>query len=422
MPTSLRGAERSCNDRILRPFSAGEMSTTASYAYRAARSDGVLEVGVLSAESREAAARSLEARGLFPVELEAEREERARRAKRISARDLALGFRVLATLLEASLPMSRALAAMGDLAPPSWERALPTISRSVKEGSSLTTALTESEIEIPPVVLGVIKAGEAGSGLAVAVRRAAELLEHQAAMRSAIRSALAYPALLATAATASVALLVGVVLPRFGAILSDLGQSLPATTRIVLTVSTMIRAWSPAGLIVLALLLVVWRSWTSSEEGKKKWHEFLLALPAVGEVRRSAATARTAAALSALLESGVPISAALAHAARASGDACLTARLMTARESIVEGRRPSDALQAEGALTLTAIRLTRAGEETGRLSEMLSHAASLERERSESMVKGAVRLLEPSLILVFGGLVALVAAALLQAIYSVRPT
>jgi general secretion pathway protein F len=397
------------------------MSATASYAYRAARSDGVLEVGVLPAESREAAARSLEARGLFPVALEAEREERSRRGRRISARDLALGFRVLATLLEASLPMSRALAAMSALAPPSWEKALPGISRSVKEGSSLTAALAESEIEIPPVVLGIVKAGEAGSGLAVAVRRAAELLEHQAAMRSAIRSALAYPALLATAATASVALLVGVVLPRFGAILSDLGQSLPTTTRLVLTASTMIRAWSPAGLIVFGLLLVVWRSWASTEAGREKWHELLLALPVMGEVRRSAATARTAAALSALLESGVPISAALVHAARASGDACLTTRLMTAREAIVEGRRPSDALEAADALTLTSIRLVRAGEETGRLAEMLSHAALLERERSESMVKSAVRLLEPSLILLFGGLVALVAAALLQAIYSVRP-
>lgn len=422
MRISLPGAGRWCNEKLPGTLTAGAMSTIASYAYQAARSDGVLEAGVLSAESREAAARSLEARGLFPVAVEAEREERARSGKRISARDLALGFRVLATLLEASLPMSRALAAMGDLVPPAWEKALPTISRSVKEGSSVTAAFAGSEIEIPPVVLGVMKAGEAGGGLAVAVRRAAELLEHQAAMRSAIRSALAYPALLAIAATASVALLVGVVLPRFSAILSDLGQSLPTTTRLVLTASTAIRMWSPAGLIALTLLIVVWRSWTSSEGGGRRWHQLLLALPVVGAVRRSAATARTAAALSALLESGVPIPAALAHAARASGDSYLTDRLMAARASIVEGRRPSDAFQAEGALTLTAIRLTRAGEETGRLPEMLSHAASLERERSESMVKSAVRLLEPSLILVFGGLVALVAAALLQAIYSVRPT
>lgn len=395
--------------------------TSSSYTYRAARSDGALEMGVLSAESRDAAARALEGRGLFPLELRVEREERTR-GRRISARDLALGFRVLATLLEAGLPMARSLAAMPELAPPAWAPALPEIERAVREGSSLTAALTAGPLLVPPVVLGIVRAGEAGSGLAVAVRRAAELLEHQAAMRSAVRSALAYPALLATAATASVVLLVGVVLPRFSTILADLGQSLPPTTRIVLNASTVIRAWTPASLIALALALVLWRSWVSTEDGREQWHALLLQLPLLGAVRMSAATARTGAALSALLESGVPISAALVHAARASGDASLTKRLMAARESIVQGRRPSDALAQEGALTPTAVRLTRAGEETGRLAEMLAHAAALERERSESMVKGAVRLLEPALILVFGGLVALVAAALLQAIYSVRPT
>ena len=395
--------------------------TSSSYAYRAARADGALEMGVLSAESRDAAARALEGRGLFPLELCVEREE-GPKGRRISARDLALGFRVLATLLEAGLPMARSLAAMPELAPPSWGPALPEIERSVREGSSLTAALSQGPLLVPPVVLGIVRAGEAGSGLATAVRRAAELLEHQAAMRSAVRSALSYPALLATAATASVALLVGVVLPRFGTILADLGQSLPPTTRFVLSASTILRAWSPAALIALALMLVLWRAWVSTENGRERWHALLLEVPVLGAVRRSSATARTGAALSALLESGVPISVALVHAARASGDVALMQRLLNARESIVQGRRPSDALAQEGALTPTAVRLTRAGEETGRLAEMLSHAAALERERSESMVKSAVRLLEPALILVFGGLVALVAAALLQAIYSVRPT
>jgi general secretion pathway protein F len=391
------------------------------YFYRAARSDGGLEMGVFAAESRAEAARTLEGRGLFPVELRVEREESAG-GRRVPARDLALGFRVLATLLEAGLPMTRALSAMGELAPPSWASALPEIARAVREGSSLGAALEQGPLLVPPVVLGIVRAGEAGSGLAMAVRRAAELLEHQAAMRSAVRSALAYPALLATAATASVALLVGVVLPRFGAILADLGQSLPPTTRFVLNASTLIRAWAPAGAIAVAIALVLWRSWVSTEEGRERWHALLLDLPLLGSIRRSAATARTGAALSALLESGVPIAAAMLHAARASGDASLTRRILTARESVVEGLRPSDALSQQAALTPTAVRLARAGEETGRLAEMLSHAAALERERSESMVRSAVRLLEPALILAFGGLVALVAAALLQAIYSVRPT
>jgi len=403
------------------PSSAVHAHRAHRYSYRAARSDGVLEMGVLAAESRAAAARALEGRGLFPVELRVEREETIG-GRRISARDLALGFRVLATLLEAGLPMTRALAAMSELAPPSWEPALPEITCAVREGASLGAALDQGPLLVPPVVLGIVRAGEAGSGLARAVRRAAELLEHQAAMRSAVRSALAYPALLAVAATASVALLVGVVLPRFGAILADLGQSLPPTTRFVLNASTLIRAWAPAGAIATAIALVLWRSWISTDEGRERWHALLLELPLLGSIRRSAAAARTGAALSALLESGVPMAAAMMHAARASGDASLTKRILTAREAVVQGRRPSDALSEEAALTPTAVRLARAGEETGRLAEMLSHAAALERERAESMVRSAVRLLEPALILVFGGLVALVAAALLQAIYSVRPT
>jgi len=121
------------------------------------------------------------------------------------------------------------------------------------------------------------------------------------------------------------------------------------------------------------------------------------------------------------LDSGVPVSAALVHAARASGDAALGARLLATRESVVVGQGIARALAVAGALTPTTIRLVQAGEETGRLSAMFAHASVLERDQADRRLHAAVRLLEPGLILVFGGIVALVAAALLQAIYSVRP-
>jgi type II secretory pathway component PulF len=95
--------------------------------------------------------------------------------------------------------------------------------------------------------------------------------------------------------------------------------------------------------------------------------------------------------------------------------------LSAARELIVHGERPSVAFERTDSLTSTAVRLVRAGEESGRLARMLDHAALLEAARTEEAVRGAVRLLEPALILAFGGVVALVAAALLQAIYSIRP-
>ena len=97
------------------------------------------------------------------------------------------------------------------------------------------------------------------------------------------------------------------------------------------------------------------------------------------------------------------------------------ARLLRSRERVITGQRLSTATTEENALTVTAARLVRAGEETGRLAPMLAHAAHLERERVDRMIKGLVSALEPSLIIVFGGIVAFVAAALLQAVYSVRP-
>lgn len=397
------------------------LTTQAPYAYRAARADGSLEAGVVEAPSREAAAALLTERGLFPLDL-ALRENAADRSSRLSSDDQALGLRMLATLLDAGLPMSRALAALGDLAPASWASALSVLRGSVREGRTLAHALTNSGLGLPPVLLGIIHAGEAGSGVAPAVRRAAELAESAASTRRAIRGALAYPLVLATAGLSTVALLVSVVVPRFAGILADLGQELPASTRLVLGGAELARAFTLPVLVVTGLLIVMWRAWTRTEPGRRQWHGWMLAFPVAGRVRRSAAASRACAALAALLESGVPLPAALAHGARASGDAALGARLLAVREAIAHGERLSAATDREEALTATAVRLIRAGEETGRLAPMLDHAARIEADRATQLVRNAVRLLEPALILAFGGLVALVAAALMQAVYSVRPT
>ncbi|MFL5542614.1 MAG: type II secretion system F family protein [Longimicrobiaceae bacterium] len=393
---------------------------SAAFAYRAAHRSGVMERGTLRADTAEAARAALAARGLFPLELRAE-EGNARGRRRMAPDDLAVGLRVLADLLGAGLPLARALAALEELAPPAWKAAVPALRAAVREGSTLAAALNAAPVELPPLVVGLVAAGEAGSGLAPALAKAAALAERAAETRGAVRSALAYPLLLAGAGAASIVLLVGFVLPRFAAILRDLGQQLPATARLVLSVADAARAgWVPAG-VTIAIALVVWRAWAASAEGRPQWHALLLALPVVGPIRRSAATARFAAALSALLESGVPIAPALGHAVRAAGDAALSARILAARQAVLGGQGLAAALERADAATPTAIRLVRAGEETGRLAEMLEQAARLEAARAENAIRGAVKGIEPALILVFGAIVALVAAALLQSVYSVRP-
>lgn len=401
-------------------ISTNDGGIVTAYSYRAARADGAIEIGVLDADSHEAAASAISARGLFPIEIRIENEVSGAR-KRLPARDLALGLRMLATLLESGLSMTRAFAALEELVPESWGAALPIIARSVREGRSLAAAFAAAPVEFPPVVLGIVQAGEGGSGVAVAVQRAAELTEQIAATRAAVIAALAYPCVLATAGAASVALLVGVVLPRFGAILADLGQPLPATTRFVLGFATSARALAIPLLVIGIAAMIVFRAWKATPGGSRRWHELLLAVPLLGDFRRSAATARASAALAALLESGVPISLALVHGARASGDSAIGARMLEARESVVVGQGIARALSAAQAMSPTAVRLVQAGEETGRLASMFAHAAKLERDLADRKLHAAVHMLEPGLILVFGGVVAVVAAALLQAIYSVRP-
>lgn len=395
------------------------MSGTGFY-YRAAHRDGHLETGVVQAASREAAGQTLAARGLFALELRPDRAAEPR-GSRLPVNDLALGLRVMATLLDSGLPLARALAAMDDLVPASWRGGLPAVRESVRQGGTLAAALQSSTLGIPPLVIGMVQAGEAGSGIAPAVRRAAELTEQAAATRRALRSALAYPMVLAGAGLLSVALMVTVVLPRFAAILADLGQTLPRGARMLLAASDAVRAgWLPAG-VTIVLLLVAWRAWVASEAGRRAWDAFLLAMPIVGDIRRASAVSRFSAALAALLDSGVPIASAMQHASRAMGDAALAWRVLSARDAVVAGSGVARALEAADAMTPTAARLLRAGEEAGQVAAMLQHASRIEGERAEGKVRGAVRLLEPALIIGFGGMVAVVAGSLLQAVYSIRP-
>jgi type II secretory pathway component PulF len=254
------------------------------------------------------------------------------------------------------------------------------------------------------------------------MRRAAELTESAAALRSAVQSALAYPIVLAVAGTASVGVLVGVVIPRFAAILADLGEALPPSTRFVLHASLVIRSGFVPFLVVCGVALALHNAWMSTNAGRIRWHTWLLRVPGLGAIRWAGATARVTGSLATLLESGVPVRRAVVLSARAAGDAAVERRLLVAGDRIIAGQGMASAFASTEALTPLALRLMRAGEESGRVSSMLSHASRLEQEHADRATRTAVRLLEPLLIMIFAAIVALVAASLLQAVYSVRPT
>jgi type II secretory pathway component PulF len=391
------------------------------FAYRALRADGSVARGRLDAASRVDAVATLERRGMLVLEVDQVRSARDRRHE-IPTADLALGLRLLGDVLDAGLPVARALNVLGEVAPKSWSNVVPHLRDSIREGKSLGAALRDSPAEVPALVVGMVAAGEIAGNVSVAVRRAAEVTEAMAETKSAIRNALAYPALLAVAGTGAIGLMVGVVIPRFAVILGDLSQSLPASTRFVLDAAEVIRGAAIPGAIVLVLGAITLRAWTSTRNGQRQLHDTLLQAPVVGALRRATATTRASLTLATLLETGVPLRQSLIFAAQASGDAAVEARLRRSAQRVESGASIAAAIRETAAFTPLALRLVQAGEESGRLAPMLRHAARIEQDRSERAMKTAVRLLEPVLILLFAGVVALVAAALLQAVYAVRPT
>lgn len=342
--------------------------------------------------------------------------------KRMSGEDLAMGLRIFSDLLAAGLPLTRALRAFEEVAPPAWLPAIGPLRDAVKQGSGLSSALEQSTIGVPPIAIGIIRAGEMGGGIVAAVSRAAEHLEAAESTRAAMRSALAYPLIVAMVGGSAVVLMVSVVLPRFATILTQIGQELPWTTRTVLASAEVMRMGLVPAIFGLVFLAIGARAALAEDSTRQRYHAFLLGLPLVGNLRLSLETSRFCAALSALLESGVSIRPGLTQAAHVITDFELRSRLSRGREAIFAGAAIGKTLGDLRAVTPTAARLASAGEETGGLGTMLSFAARIERARAERLVRSLVRLIEPTLIVAFAAVVALVAAALLQAVYSVRPS
>ena len=392
-----------------------------AFRYEAAREDGGFVRGVLDAVSEPAAAAVLSSRGLYPVLVEPCPTPDTRHLfglGRPSRRAQATAFESLTAYVEAGVPLEKALEATERVTSGVLRDALSRAAQRVREGSSLGSALAASHM-FSAVSVGLVRAGERGVGLGPALSHAAAQLEREAETDAHVRAALTYPALLAVVGTGSVALIVLFVIPRFATLLGDLGQSLPVATRLLLVASDAVRHYGLVGAVLGAALAVA--AVRLIGERRAAWHAWLLRLPLVGALRHALASARAARTLGALLGTGTPALAALEIAREAAGDAAVAARIAIARTRVAEGQALTAALAAASALTPSALQLAAIGEGSGRLPVLLAKAADLDEREAERRLKTLVSFLEPGMILLFAGLVAFVAAALLQAVYALRP-
>jgi len=340
------------------------------------------------------------------------------RATRTSARDLALVTRAVATLLSAGVPLERALGYAVAQAPDERARdSFTAVRDAVRNGRSLSTAMAAQSM-FPPWFAPTLAAGEASGTLDTSLVSLADHLERSDAVRRQLQSALIYPALLGLASIIGVTVILLVVVPRFAVLITESGGTLPLSTRLLIGTSDLVtRGWWVLSIGVV-LAAVGWRRAMSDPSWRRRWDATTLTWPVIGALQRTRASAGYTGTLAVALRSGVGLLSAMALARGVVGNRQLHDELASAEARVRDGGTLAGAV--DGVLPPLAVRLLDAGEAGGALATLASRAAQAAESDVQQAVSRAVTLVEPLLILGFGGLVGFVALALLQAIYGIN--
>lgn len=399
------------------------------FAYRARDRSGQAIDGVMEAPDARAVVDRLQRDAYFPIAVVPQSASRRvlgfawpeRSAGRVARRDILAFTQQLATLVEAGMPLDRALAIQGELAPSARLRTiLADVLHRVRGGSSLADALAMHHPRpFSRLYVNMVRAGEKGGALEATLRRLAEFLEESGEFRDAIVSALIYPALLAAVGTGAVIFLLAFVVPRFAAIFSDVEATLPLPTLILLHVSEAIQrhGWL-LGLLALAGVVAI-RLALSTATGRLRADRLLLALPIVGEVIVKIEVARFSRILGTLLRGGVALVSALAVVTELLGNRVLARAAASLGDGVRRGAGLAQPMADAAIFPPLAVHMVRVGEETGRLEDTLLRVAATYEADSRKVLKRLIALTEPCVILVMGLVVGFIVVAMLLAILSI---
>ena len=390
-----------------------------AFTYKAVGRDGKAQQGVIEAEGLDLATRQLRSRGLTPLKIQ-EGEDQGQ-TKPPTRQEVLSMTSELSVLLRAGLPLDRALKVLIDMdGQPRMRAVLSELLKAVKGGKSLSLALQPFDGIFGSFYLSMVRAGEASGQLSAVLERLVEHLESAKATRDSIVSALIYPAILLVVAVLSVVVMLGFVVPQFETLFNDMGEALPAMTKAVIAAAEFIKAWGLLLAILVAVLGLVLQRWAASEQGKTVLDTRLLALPIAGNIAFEYEMAKFARTVGTLLANGVSLLKAIQIANETVGNIPLRQGLEVLPPAVKAGKRMSVALDETEMFTPMVIQMTRVGEESGRLDDMMLELASVFEDHVASGVKRLLTLLEPVLILTMGFIIALIIISILMGILSVN--
>lgn len=377
-----------------------------TFRYKATDQKDQIVEGSLEAADADSAARLLQAEGKMPLQIRhAEQSTQTSpsghpRGQRIRASSIDYFTLELATLLDAGLPLGKALITLYET---STESALAerirTISQAVHNGKSLSQALQESGPEFDQFYCNMVRAGESSGEMNLTLMKLAEFRQRRRETQREIFSALLYPSLLLLLAILAIAVLLAFVVPQFTQMFADAGRQLPLLTRIVAATGALVTDWWWAILIGLgSLLFWLQRDW-ASPEGRARWDRWLVQLPLAGPVVQKIQAARFARTLGTLLQNGVPLVNALRISQGIVSNVHIATALAAVTQRVREGEGLSKPLADMQVMPLLAIRLIDIGESSGKLEQMLLQLADIFENDVRVALKRLFTLAEPVIII-----------------------
>ena len=394
-----------------------------SFIWKGRTRSGQIQEGVLLADSRDAAAATLRRQQIQVRTLKEKGREVAFLPKlpfRVGERIVAIFTRQFSVMLDAGLPLVQCLEILGEQQEHrKFQEIIQLVRSDVETGQSLADAMRKHPAAFDDLYVNMVAAGEAGGILDVILQRLSTYMEKAVKLKSMVKAAMIYPAVIISIAVIVVWVILWKVIPVFAQLFSGLGGELPFLTRMVVTASNFVGRYSPWIILAGGVALYALRAYHNTHNGRRVIDGLLLRLPVIGMLLRKIAVARFCRTLSTLTAAGVPILDGLEITAKTAGNAIIEDAIMAVRKSVEEGRTISAPLAETKVFPAMVVQMINVGEQTGALDQMLSKIAEFYEDEVDIAVAGLVKLLEPLMIVVLGVIIGIIVTAMYLPLYTI---
>lgn len=391
----------------------------AVFSYKATTMDGTIVEGVIEAADENTALERLKNSGVIPLKITTPRDPSKRSFfSRAPKGDILTFTNELSALLGAGLPIDRSLNILSDISESSeMKEIIRAILKSIREGSAFSDALQKHPSVFPRLYVNMIRAGEAGGVLDVVLDKLNEFLESAKELKELVFSAMIYPVILLGTGGLSIVVLLIYVLPKFSAIFTEMGSTMPLPTQIIIGLSNAVKYYWWMVALVFFLIWAAARSYVRTDEGRYRFDELKLKL--IGDLIRKIETARFARTLGTLLQSGVPLLQALNNSKDIINNRVIANSIDAVSKGAKEGQGIAVPLANARVLPSLALSMIKVGEETGQLDVMLLKVAGTYERSLKTAIKRFISFLEPALILGMGLVIGFIVMSMLMAIFSI---